>query len=81
MRIPEILVNDFKGVIFGMYPHLGDFCSKLRALDAVWARLPGSGSTLVGAFATVDERDRAVETLSRRVLAVATQITERMEVR
>ncbi|HXH40514.1 MAG TPA: 4-(cytidine 5'-diphospho)-2-C-methyl-D-erythritol kinase [Thermoanaerobaculia bacterium] len=55
------LVNDFEEPIFAMLPGLGALKTRLREAGAAWAAMSGSGSTIVGAFRTIAERDAARE--------------------
>ncbi|HEY0140031.1 MAG TPA: 4-(cytidine 5'-diphospho)-2-C-methyl-D-erythritol kinase [Thermoanaerobaculia bacterium] len=57
----EELINDFEEPLFALVPRLSELRERLQAAGAVWARMSGSGSTLVGAFANQMERDRAME--------------------
>lgn len=59
-----LAVNDFEAVVFDRYPRLAEWKSVLAAAGAEVALLSGSGSTLFGIFATVEERERAAEQLS-----------------
>lgn len=60
----ELLVNDFERPIFDRLPHLGELKSRLIAGGAAWAGMSGSGSTIVGAFRSPDDRDRAAAAFS-----------------
>jgi 4-diphosphocytidyl-2-C-methyl-D-erythritol kinase len=51
------LVNDFEEPIFAMLPGLRTLKEKLYEAGAAWASMTGSGSTIVGAFRTVRDRD------------------------
>jgi 4-diphosphocytidyl-2-C-methyl-D-erythritol kinase len=51
--------NDFEEPVFSLLPRLRTFKQRLRESGASWSQMSGSGSTLVGAFATVAERDSA----------------------
>jgi 4-diphosphocytidyl-2-C-methyl-D-erythritol kinase len=53
--------NDFEQPVFAMIPSLRELRQRLIDAGAEWARMSGSGSTLVGAFATSEERDAAAE--------------------
>ncbi|MFM1963922.1 MAG: hypothetical protein RLZZ172_2767 [Bacteroidota bacterium] len=44
------LVNDFEAAVFPMHPELEDIRNQLYALDAVYASMTGSGSTIYGIF-------------------------------
>lgn len=54
------LINDFEAPVFAARPHLGVLVSRLRNAGAAWARMTGSGSTIVGAFRDVATRDAAM---------------------
>ena len=54
------LVNDFEESIFGRLPKLAELKSRLIERGAAWAGMSGSGSTIVGAFRSQADRDRAV---------------------
>lgn len=51
--------NDFEEPVFSLVPRLRELKQRLRDAGAIWAQMSGSGSTIVGAFATAEERDRA----------------------
>lgn len=51
--------NDFEEPIFAMLPRLREWKERLRSTGARWAGMSGSGSTIVGAFETVQARDAA----------------------
>jgi 4-diphosphocytidyl-2-C-methyl-D-erythritol kinase len=53
------LVNDFEEPIFAMLPRLRALKENLYEAGAAWASMTGSGSTIVGAFRTVADRDAA----------------------
>jgi 4-diphosphocytidyl-2-C-methyl-D-erythritol kinase len=55
------LVNDFEEPIFRMLPGLQALKSRLYEAGAVWAAMTGSGSTIVGAFRELVDRDAARE--------------------
>jgi 4-diphosphocytidyl-2-C-methyl-D-erythritol kinase len=55
------LVNDFEEPIFNMLPGLGALKTRLYEAGAAWAAMSGSGSTIVGAFRSVADRDAARE--------------------
>jgi 4-diphosphocytidyl-2-C-methyl-D-erythritol kinase len=57
------LENDFEEVVFERTPILGDLRRRLLDLGAGWARMSGSGSTLVGAFESEESRERAARAL------------------
>lgn len=54
--------NDFEEPVFAMLPRLGTLKQRLLDAGATWAGMSGSGSTLVGAFASSAARDRAAAT-------------------
>jgi 4-diphosphocytidyl-2-C-methyl-D-erythritol kinase len=56
--------NDFEEPVFALLPRLRTFKSRLLEQGATWAGMSGSGSTIVGAFANVEARDRAAEKFS-----------------
>lgn len=66
---PEDLVNDFEEVIFERLPMLGQIRDRLLDEGAGWARMSGSGSTIIGAFRDEESRQRAYGSL-RDVRAV-----------
>ena len=51
--------NDFEEPVFEMHPRLRDLKQRLYGAGATWAGMSGSGSTIVGAFATAAARDAA----------------------
>lgn len=68
-----ILVNDLEPPVFATLPRLAGLLEALRATGPAWARMSGSGSTIVGAFRAEDERDRALDQLRGTVTAVAAE--------
>jgi 4-diphosphocytidyl-2-C-methyl-D-erythritol kinase len=54
------LVNDFEEPIFGELPVLRALKQRLREAGAPYAAMSGSGSTIVGAFRSVEQRDAAM---------------------
>jgi 4-diphosphocytidyl-2-C-methyl-D-erythritol kinase len=60
----ELLRNDFEGPVFESIPRLGQLKRRLEESGAAWAGLSGSGSTIVGAYRSVAERDAVVESFS-----------------
>ena len=60
----RLATNDFEPAVFDRHPLLAACKEALSAEGAELALLSGSGSTLFGVFATVEERDRAAERLS-----------------
>ena len=55
----DALTNDFEEPIFARTPLLGDLRARMARAGAVWARMSGSGSTIVGAFRDQSSRDAA----------------------
>lgn len=55
----ENFTNDFEEPVFAMIPRLRTLKERLSAAGARWASMTGSGSTIVGAFATAAARDGA----------------------
>jgi 4-diphosphocytidyl-2-C-methyl-D-erythritol kinase len=53
------LVNDFEEPVFAMLPSLRTMKTRLLDSGAAWAAMSGSGSTIVGAFRSVADRDAA----------------------
>jgi 4-diphosphocytidyl-2-C-methyl-D-erythritol kinase len=53
------LVNDFEEPVFARTPQLRDLRDRLTRAGAAWARMSGSGSTIVGAFRDHSSRDAA----------------------
>ncbi len=51
--------NDFEEPIFAMLPRLRELKERLRSAGVKWAGMSGSGSTIVGAFESVQARDAA----------------------
>jgi 4-diphosphocytidyl-2-C-methyl-D-erythritol kinase len=49
------LVNDFEAAVFPMHPELEDIRNRLYALDAVYASMTGSGSTIYGIFSELPD--------------------------
>lgn len=58
------LVNDFEAPVFEMLPRLRELRERLLGAGASWARMSGSGSTLVGAFRETASRDAALQRFS-----------------
>ena len=56
----EELINDFEEPIFAALPRLGELRARLARAGAAWARMSGSGSTIVGAFRSTTARDAAM---------------------
>jgi 4-diphosphocytidyl-2-C-methyl-D-erythritol kinase len=55
----ESYTNDFEEPVFAMLPRLRELKQRLYDAGATWASMTGSGSTIVGAFATAAARDAA----------------------
>ena len=55
----SLLVNDFEEPIFAQLPQLRTLKQRLYSAGAAWAAMTGSGSTIVGAFRSQADRDRA----------------------
>lgn len=53
------LTNDFEEPVFARLPRLGELKERLLEAGAAWGGMSGSGSTIVGAFRSEAERDRA----------------------
>ena len=68
----ELLVNDFEAGVFARLPRLARWKQQLLDEGATWAGMSGSGSTIVGAFANLAARDRALSRFSD-VTAVAAE--------
>ena len=67
------LVNDFEEPIFNRMPALQTLKTRLYDAGAAWAAMTGSGSTIVGAFRTAEDRDAARGQFSDvRVVSVET---------
>ncbi len=64
------LTNDFETVAFERLPELRQHHQMLLDLGAGWARLSGSGSSIVGAFRSPAERDSALARFETRVTAL-----------
>lgn len=55
----DVLVNDFEEPVFSRMPRLRTLRERLKRAGAAWARMSGSGSTIVGAFRSQAVRDEA----------------------
>jgi 4-diphosphocytidyl-2-C-methyl-D-erythritol kinase len=53
------LINDFEEPVFAMLPVLRTLKTQLYEAGAAWAAMSGSGSTIVGAFRSSEDRDAA----------------------
>ncbi|MFA6955980.1 MAG: 4-(cytidine 5'-diphospho)-2-C-methyl-D-erythritol kinase [Thermoanaerobaculia bacterium] len=71
----SILVNDLEAPVFAKLPRLRALLDALRALGPAWARMSGSGSTIVGAFGDAAARDAALDAFRGEVGAVAAATT------
>jgi 4-diphosphocytidyl-2-C-methyl-D-erythritol kinase len=58
------LVNDFEEPVFARTPLLRDLRDRMSRAGAAWARMSGSGSTIVGAFRSQSLRDAARSTFA-----------------
>lgn len=56
--------NDFEEPVFAMLPQLRTYKQRLYDAGAAWAGMSGSGSTIVGAFASAAARDDAAARLA-----------------
>lgn len=56
----EELINDFEEPVFAALPRLGELRARLERAGAAWARMTGSGSTIVGPFRSAAARDAAM---------------------
>jgi 4-diphosphocytidyl-2-C-methyl-D-erythritol kinase len=56
----DSFTNDFEASVFAQLPRLRSLKERLLTAGAQWAQMSGSGSTIVGAFASPEERDAAV---------------------
>lgn len=68
----ELLTNDFEPGVFARLPQLSRWKDRLLDCGAAWAGMSGSGSTIVGAFTSLGERDAALAEF-RDVIAVAAE--------
>lgn len=69
-----LLVNDFEAPIFERTPRLRELRDRLVAAGAAWARMTGSGSTIVGAFRSQKLRDAAAAQFAGVRTAAATTL-------
>lgn len=53
--------NDFEEPVFALLPRLRELKERMLLAGATWAGMSGSGSTIVGAFADPESRDRAAQ--------------------
>ena len=61
LKSRSILTNDFEESVFPLHPTIGVMKRRLLDAGAEWAAMTGSGSSVVGAFASVPERDAALK--------------------
>jgi 4-diphosphocytidyl-2-C-methyl-D-erythritol kinase len=66
------LVNDFDDSVFEQLPRLHALKTKLYECGAAYAAMTGSGSTIVGAFRSQADRDRAIARFDTRSVACET---------
>lgn len=59
LRHASELANDFESVMFARIPVLAELKRQMLDRGAVWTAMSGSGSTIVGAFRDLSERDQA----------------------
>jgi 4-diphosphocytidyl-2-C-methyl-D-erythritol kinase len=57
---PSLLVNDFEASVFPRLPQLARWRQQLLDAGALWAGMTGSGSTIVGAFSSLGDRNAAL---------------------
>lgn len=55
----DAFTNDFEESVFAQLPVLATYKQRLLDAGAAWAQMSGSGSTIVGAFASAEARDDA----------------------
>lgn len=55
----EAFTNDFEESVFAQLPPLRRYKERVLEAGAVWSQMSGSGSTIAGAFASVEARDAA----------------------
>lgn len=70
----EQYTNDFEEPVFRMVPRLREIKQRLYEAGAVWAAMSGSGSTVVGAFATSRARNDAAATFADMRVEACTTI-------
>ena len=70
------LTNDFEEPVFAKLPRLAELRQRLLDAGAAWARMSGSGSTIVGAFRDAAARDAALATLRAEVSDVRCEPAE-----
>ncbi len=62
----KLLPNDLETVVFSCYPTLRTIVDKLYELGAFYARMSGSGSSLLGLFLSLEEAQKAESTFHGR---------------
>lgn len=70
----EDFVNDFEEPVFSQLPRLRVIKERLLSAGAAWASMTGSGSTIVGAFASEALRDAAKAAFSDLRAAAASTV-------
>ena len=70
----EDFVNDFEEPVFAKLPQLRVIKERLLRAGATWAAMTGSGSTMVGAFASESLRDAARASFSDLRVAAASTV-------
>ncbi|HVT45377.1 MAG TPA: 4-(cytidine 5'-diphospho)-2-C-methyl-D-erythritol kinase [Thermoanaerobaculia bacterium] len=73
------LTNDFESTVFARLPRLEELKQMLLERGARWAGMTGSGSTIVGAFATEPARDAVIAELAAGIDAVPAETISRSE--
>lgn len=67
----ENFTNDFEEPVFAMLPRLREYKQRLYDAGAIHAAMSGSGSTLFGAFDSIEARDKAAASWSAAATAAA----------
>ncbi|HEV7921137.1 MAG TPA: 4-(cytidine 5'-diphospho)-2-C-methyl-D-erythritol kinase [Thermoanaerobaculia bacterium] len=70
----EDFANDFEEPVFSRLPRLRELKERLLRAGAQWASMTGSGSTIIGAFATEALRDAAKAAFSEERAAAASTV-------
>lgn len=70
----EDFANDFEEPVFSQLPRLRSIKERLRSAGAEWASMTGSGSTILGAFASEALRDAAKGAFSGLRVAAASTV-------
>lgn len=76
-----ILVNDLEGPVFSKLPNLRALLEELQATGPAWARMSGSGSTIVGAYRDTASCDRAAAAIGSGVRTASAETWSRSESR